>query len=85
VADTDYTETARKIRTSAILALLAGGNGDARVEIIDHDGSLERSYFGSCSAVGIREAKAELERREALLIDALAAEIDRRIPIPEGP
>jgi hypothetical protein len=81
----DYTEIVRTHPTSAILALLAGGDGDARIKIIDPDGALERSYFGSCSAVSIREAKTELERREALLIGALAAEINRRIPIPEGP
>lgn len=80
----DFPSIVRLMKTSHLLLMLfEHGQAEARAKIVDPDGDLERRYFGSASAPDIRDAKAELDRREQALAEALCDEIDRRIPVAE--
>jgi hypothetical protein len=86
----DYTETVRKMKTSALLQTLIGNIKHAH-DIVDPERDLRCRLRPGFDRWGTpesdrasREADDELYKRTSTLYATLAAEIDRRIPIPEG-
>lgn len=86
VADIDYTERVRAMSTSSLVLCLT--LHEARLSVVDPDGALAKA-LGPLGGLldfrpEVRAASAELESRLKALLVAAAAEIDRRIPIPDG-
>jgi hypothetical protein len=80
----DYTEAVRKMKTSELVLCLA--RTESLDTVIDANGAL-REVLQSCD-VRRRDreiAEEEYTTRSVESMLAIAAEIDRRIPIPEGP
>lgn len=85
-SDVDYAAIARKLNTSDLVLCLA--LHEARLSIVDPDGALTKA-LGPLGGLldfrpEVKAAHAELEARLIALLRAAAAELDRRMPIPEG-
>jgi len=75
----DFTFDARSLPTSTLLALAT--NPDALMRALDPDGEIERMED---EPGGVRRARELFEQRARIVSAAIAAEVDRRIPIPKG-
>lgn len=79
---TDYAKTAREMRTSSLIAFIAGDLPTIR-SVIDADGDMKRA-MASPQPVTREMALEEFDREAMAALQAVTSEIDRRIPIPEG-
>lgn len=82
MADIDYSAVVRKLKTSDLIAVMT--TPDACRALVDPDGALDARII-DIENPRFREDEEEFLARAKAAVLACGAELDRRIPIPEGP
>lgn len=87
MGDTDYAARVRTMTTSDLVFCMA--LHEARMSVVDPDGALTKT-LGPVGGLldfrpEVKAAHAELKARLKSFLVVAAAELNRRIPIPEGP